>query len=606
MAEALLTSVADRLVGFTLGEVQSCRQISDDIVWLRGELSMMQALFRDADRRSATDQAFKEWLEQVTNVAFKIEDFLDYYGYRENLSKSHPAPHGASFQLRRRIANLFSISRRLTESFIDTGNTADEIASIKKEVECISKRAQTYGLHRTREEGESSISRDRQHGFSYSPLVEDVEMVGFDADVRLLMDWLLLEDENIPWSIMCMVGMGGSGKTALANRVYTLAHNHFDHHLWVNASKYCRAYDLLKAIIKTFMQSQSSNLGGNRYVLVIDDFSFCTPVVVSRLSLLFNGTGKIILTSRQNITASLGNENLIVHKIKPLPHEFAWDLFRNKAFRFYSSPGICPEYLIDVATEIVRRCSGLPLAIVLMGGLMSTKGNSPREWKNVLDRFSQELLHNPHLESISRIFQTSFYYLPSHLQYCFLYSCLFPKGSEIKRKKIIRLWVAQGFVEEQQGKTLEEVANDYFIQLIEGSMLEPIISNFTGELSSYRVRDIMHEMALSNFKDGFGLYDKAQLSRTIQKRYLAIHEEANVTLSGQKHMKARALLVFEKFNFTEVLPSLIFLRVLCLDGTCICQLPDQVVDLCYLTYLGLRSTLIKDLAPTFFRKTAQP
>eukprot|EP00268_Persea_americana_P009489 TRINITY_DN13807_c0_g1_i3.p1 TRINITY_DN13807_c0_g1~~TRINITY_DN13807_c0_g1_i3.p1 ORF type:complete len:944 (+),score=120.58 TRINITY_DN13807_c0_g1_i3:677-3508(+) len=594
MIEAVLSFVVSKLGDFA----QRFQQIHDDCMWLKGEVSMMKALLRDADRRSAADEAVKEWLEQVRNVALKIEDFLDYYTYKENMLKSsggatHPAPDGASLPVPSRMVNLVSTNWRYS---CWVNEMANEIGSIKKEVETISRRVQTYGLHRTRDEGESSgsssIWRTTQQSFGYSPLFEQVEMVGFDEDVRQIMDWLLSEDNNfIPRSCMCIVGMGGSGKTALAKRVYKLAHSNFDHHLWMTASESSQFFGFLREIQDTKQNSYATKRPDS-YVLVVDDIIDVRVCNFVRGALPPYGRGRIIFTSRQNIAPSLVYENCHVHTLKPLSYELAWELFCKKAFRYFSPPGICPDFLDDVATEIVRRCSGLPLAIVLMAGLMSSKGSSPREWKDVLDHFNQELVHNPRLESINTIFQASYNYLPSHLQYCFLYSCLFPKGSAIKRKRIIRLWVAQGFVKEQQRKALEEVANDYFIQLIERSMLEPIISNLTGELVSYRVHEIMYELAVSNFKEAFGLFDEAQIRRMIEKRYLAFHNEAIVTVSDKEYMKARAFLVFKMCNLIQVLPSLIFLRVLCLDDTPIQHLPDQVGNLFHLTYLGLRRTNI--------------
>ncbi|RWR84825.1 disease resistance protein RPM1-like protein [Cinnamomum micranthum f. kanehirae] len=576
MIEALLSFVVSKLGDFAVGKAQSFQEIGDDIVWLKEELSIMQAFLRGAERRSERDEAVTEWLEQVRNIAFKIEDFLDFCTYRENLLEScgDPIPNypGLPFSLR--------FKDPVPTSIIETSKTADEIARIKKEVESISRRAQVYGLHGTRDEGESSTSssssRITQKRFGYSPVVKEIEMVGFDEDVKKLKDWLLSEDDdNIPWSFLFVVGMGGSGKTALARRVYRLVHKYFDHHLWLSASDYSQAGDFETAVRRFFKRSRSNNLQHRRYVLVLDDIKDTNICTNMKRWFDRHDKGRIILTSRQNITAVLPVENYRVHTLKPLPYELARDLFFKIAFRSPSPYRKCPDHLIYVATEIVKRCSGLPLALVLMGSLMSTKDTSPREWKDVLDRFNQELLHNPRLQ-----------------------------GSEIKRKKIIRMWVAQGFVEKQQGKTLEEVANDYFIQLIERNMLEPIISNFTGELLSYRVHDIMYDLAVSKFKEEFGIFHEAQLSQIFKTRYLAIHQ-VEVLVSKIGLMKSRALLAFGSSSVKprqsphscslEALQNFIFLRVLCLDGFQVSALPDQVGDLCHLTYLGLRNTKIRCL-----------
>ncbi|XXG72424.1 hypothetical protein AAC387_Pa07g1521 [Persea americana] len=363
MIEALLSFLVNKLGDFAVCKAQSCQEIADGFDRLKGELSIMQAFLRGAEKRNERNAVVTEWLEQVRNIAFKIEDFLDYCTYRENLLESpgDPIPSYPSWTFSSlRFKNLVPTSLSgVTASIIEQSKTADEIASIKKEVECILRRAQDYDLHGTRDERESSSSssssRITQKGFGYSPLVEEIEMVGFDEDVKKLMVWLMPEDDDsIPWSFMFVVGMGGSGKTALARRVYKLAHNNFDHHLWLSASDYSQAEDFETAVRSFFERSRSNNLQQRRYVLVLDDIkdiSFCT-----NLTGCFDrhGKGRIILTSRQNITAVLPVGNYQVHTLKPLPYELARDLFFKRAFRSPSSYGICPCHLIYVATEIVR------------------------------------------------------------------------------------------------------------------------------------------------------------------------------------------------------------------------------------------------------------
>ncbi|KAJ8629673.1 hypothetical protein MRB53_022996 [Persea americana] len=196
--EALVSFVVSKLGDFVDGISQNLIESRDDIVWVQGELSMMQALLPDAERRSETDEVVKEWLEQVTNIVFKIEDFLDTDS-RQNWLESHDDSRWWPYDFFWGAISIARASLGLAENEIT-------IASIKKEIECISRRAKTYCLqpHHARDDGESSSTTatgitQRRPGSS-APLFEQVELVGFDEYEPQLMRWLLSEGDNIPWS----------------------------------------------------------------------------------------------------------------------------------------------------------------------------------------------------------------------------------------------------------------------------------------------------------------------------------------------------------------------------------------------------------------------
>jgi len=58
---------------------------------------------------------------------------------------------------------------------------------------------------------------------------------------------------------------------------------------------------------------------------------------------------------------------------------------------------------VTMRMKIVRKCEGLPLAIVAIGGLLSTEEKVPLEWKKLHDSLSSKLECNPHLTSITKI-----------------------------------------------------------------------------------------------------------------------------------------------------------------------------------------------------------
>ncbi|KAL4185559.1 hypothetical protein AMTRI_Chr10g6580 [Amborella trichopoda] len=71
----------------------------------------------------------------------------------------------------------------------------------------------------------------------------------------------------------------------------------------------------------------------------------------------------------------------------------------------------------------------------------------------------------------SLVFSFSYNDLPLHLKSCFLHCSLFPKDNKVDREMLITLWVAEGFIEEGPGKAMEDIADEYFKELLDRSML---------------------------------------------------------------------------------------------------------------------------------------
>ncbi|CBI24373.3 unnamed protein product, partial [Vitis vinifera] len=116
----------------------------------------------------------------------------------------------------------------------------------------------------------------------------------------------------------------------------------------------------------------------------------------------------------------------------------------------------CPPELEKISLDIVKRCEGLPLAIVAMGGALSTKEKNELEWQKFNDSLGSQLESNPHLENITKILSLSYDDLPHYLKSCFLYFAIFPEDYPINCGRLIRLWIAEGFVKGKKGITLEQ------------------------------------------------------------------------------------------------------------------------------------------------------
>ena len=190
----------------------------------------------------------------------------------------------------------------------------------------------------------------------------------------------------------------------------------------------------------------------------------------------------------------------------------------------------------------------------------------------------------------------SFNDLPYQLKHCFLYCSLFPEDHEIQRKMLTKLWMGEGFVEQIEGSTLEEVADSYLVELIFRNMLQVVERNEFERPRMCKMHDLLRELALSvSIKEKFGaVYDGGEEMKECKARRISIHKSDGELKSFTGMSKLRSFLVFNKS--LKTLPSgSKMLRVLNLEDAPIDKLPDELFKLFNLRYLNLRGTLLKKL-----------
>ncbi|KAL0440968.1 UNVERIFIED_CONTAM: putative late blight resistance proteinR1A-10 [Sesamum radiatum] len=175
-----------------------------------------------------------------------------------------------------------------------------------------------------------------------------------------------------------------------------------------------------------------------------------------------------------------------------LDEDKSWDLLCEKVFAQQSCP--YPE-LEEIGREIAKGCRGLPLAIVIIGGLLS-KSNRTREYWEFVEENVSSFVKSGDDESCLKILSLSYNSLPLHLKPCFLYMRVFPEDETIKASKLIKLWISEGFLKPVEGKSLEEVAEEYLKDLTDRNLI--LISKWTrsGKIKICNIHDILRELCV--------------------------------------------------------------------------------------------------------------
>ncbi|KAL6277327.1 hypothetical protein ACE6H2_020928 [Prunus campanulata] len=266
-----------------------------------------------------------------------------------------------------------------------------------------------------------------------------------------------------------------------------------------------------------------------------------------------------------------------------------------KAFSSYPNKS-CSTEILPLARELVEKCEGLPLAIVALSGLMSSK-KSLTEWSTIYNSLNWHLTNNPLLEPMKSILLFSFNDLPYRLKQCFLYCSLFPEDHVIIDYRLITLWVAEGFVEHVEGLTPEKVANSYLMELIFRNMLQ---QRFRGPLAACKMHDLLREIALSIAKkEKFcAVHDGSETVEETGALRLSIQTTNGEigSCTGISRLRSFFVVATGLSSFSNKLPfDLKLLKVLDLEDVPLDCLPVNLTSLFNLKYLNLSGTPITEL-----------
>ncbi|KAK1309921.1 Disease resistance protein RPP13 [Acorus calamus] len=542
MADAVVSFLVVKVGNQLIEEVDFLYGVSDQVNNLQSEFKLLQRFLSKANMSHNNDEVMNEWLKQLRDAAYEGEDIIDDY-ILQNERRIRRRSH-----LKRVVLSLHDMSahRRVGKS----------IVAVQEDLPMIFSNKDRYGINITRDHVSIKALEKRKRR-DFNPEIDDDEIVGFDDDARRVVRQLTALGDEL--RVVTIVGMGGLGKTTLAKKVYNVQMG-FECVAWISVGQNCQEVNLLRQLIKKTIccdpeelkkmerenleESLNEYLKNKRFFIVMDDvwedglWGSIKPVFRD----IRNGS-RILFTSRSYSIAKAADPNEDPYQLRFLNEDECWDLFNKRVS--------CPTDLVDMGKPLVEKCKGLPLAIIVLGGLLSKKACNALEWKRVLDTLDWRF--DPTTKDCREVLALSYRDMPDYSKACFLYLGLFPGNTEIRSSKLKLLWIAEGFVAGNTRKKPEDIAEEYLEELYERSLIQVASKKSCGRsrtcgIKSCRIHDLLRDLAiaLSNefeFLSVFGNQDTEFPPKA--RRRLSIHGDVSNEVPLHKSSPSlRSLLCF--------------------------------------------------------------
>ncbi|KAL0341512.1 UNVERIFIED_CONTAM: putative late blight resistance proteinR1B-16 [Sesamum calycinum] len=315
-------------------------------------------------------------------------------------------------------------------------------------------------------------------------------MVGSEEDLIQLMDELTGHDSTR--RILAIVGMGGIGKTTLAKNIYdnSFVMEHFQVRAWVTVSQEYNVREIILRLLHDITVSIGQNMQ----------------------------------ESRKNLVAFIdGMSRMSDYQLGEQLYKSLWG--RRHVF---GEEDHCPPELEKIGKRIVKKCRGLPLAIIVVGGLLSKSDKTQEYWEQIAEDITA-VINCDKDEYCLNVLHLSYSHLPVHLKPCFLYMGIFPEDSYISVSKLIKLWVAEDFLKPVMSKSLEEVAEEYLEDLIDRNLILPFRAGVDGSLKGCRMHDLLRDLCLrearkQNFFSVTRIYSHPNAPGKESERRLILHQ----------------------------------------------------------------------------------
>ncbi|CAM0885364.1 unnamed protein product [Alopecurus aequalis] len=511
----LLSIVKEKASSYLLDQYKVMEGMEEQHRILMRKLPAILDVITDAEEAASIREGAKVWLLEVKKVAYEANEIFDEFKYEA--LRREAKENGHYYDLGFDVIKLFPSHNRFT--FRD--KMGKKLRKVVQDIGDLVSDMNAFGFKHQQQAPPSKQWRQKDHVI-FDP--KKIISRSRHQDTRNIVGTLLGHASNENLMVIPIVGVGGLGKTTLAQLIYNEPEiqKHFPLMSWVCVSDSFDVDSLANSIAETHperskaeeaskkspLDSLQDVLSGHRYLLVLDDVWNRDPSKweILKARLTDGAKGSVVLTTTRDERVAKIMGTVKPYNLAALEDNFIKEIIETRAFSLQKEEER-PAVLVNMVGEIVKRCQGSPLAATALGSVLQTK-SSEEEWTAVSNSSSICTVES----GILPILKLSYNDLPSQMKQCFSFCAVFPKGYEIDVEKLIQLWVAHGFIQEQKEVRPETIGKRIFSELAERSFFVDVkqgkVTIHHYSKHTCKIHDLMHDVALSTMEKECALTPK--------------------------------------------------------------------------------------------------
>ncbi|KAF8762253.1 hypothetical protein HU200_009640 [Digitaria exilis] len=580
------------------------------------KLGDLKNYLADADRRNITDQTVQAWVRELKGAMYEATDILDLCHLKS--MERQPSMDAGCFN-----PLLFCMRNPLHAHHISS-----RIRNLNKRLDGIKDRGSTFNFINlgSYEDPNQTVASFHPSKRETSGELDGSGIVGenIEVDTRNLVRLLTHGTKTIHGDnkilIFAIVGVGGIGKTTLAQKIFNnnIIRQEFSKKIWLSVNHEFGTIELLqRAITEAGGDNQAASntkgalertlmaaLNGHKTLLVMDDVWNHEAWDGVLKTTLVNGSAhgsRVLVTTRDMRVARRMKAEEPYHQVKKLERDVAWSLLKNQVVGNENNEHQI-DMLKDIGMGIIQKCDGLPLAVKVMGGLLRLKRTRRGDWDNVLNDSIWSVFQMP--DELNYAIYLSYHDLPPSLKSCFLHYSLLPKSTWFYLDEIVGMWISEGFVH-GNSHDLEELGRQYYEELILRNLLEPDKKYIDQQVCNMHdvVRSFAQYVARNEALVAHGI-ESGIFAKLNSQRFFWISLESAGSESDelecsslQAQISVRTLISVGhiKFKPSNSLFSFSCLRILHIQSAKFDTLDESFFSLKHLRYLSIKHSSISRL-----------